>query len=129
MNTLAATIALALALTGGRVESGHMSAYDKNPTKFTLKARLDFEQLTRQQLLRADVFLAVPDCNRIGDEVLVRINGGPWQRGLIFDCAVRDDSDGARSWMAENNIVAEVDWFTWQEVGGGTGHTIEVMYE
>jgi len=40
------------------------------------------------------------------------VDGGQWVRVLVTDCARRDGADGARSWMADNGILTELDYQT-----------------
>jgi len=128
VNKLTTALIIAIAIITGNVESGNLSAYNEMPMKYTLKQRLEWNHITVEQVRHADVFLAVADCSRIGEYVHVRIDGNDWQTGLIFDCAVQDNSDGTLDWMEQNNILAEIDHITWRNLPNGQ-HAIEVIYD
>lgn len=101
------------------VAIGFLSAYALNPTMGTLAYRAENEQIP-DDLSGYDVFLAVADCGRIGQEATLVI-GGDEYAALVFDCA--GEKDGGRDWMHRNAIVAEVDYHFWMEhpeyVGSG----------
>ena len=60
-------------------------------------------------------YLAVEDCTLVGEIVWACFGDGRCSTYLIGDCAVRDDSDGTRTWMRTNNIAAEADYRTFTE--------------
>ena len=94
-------------------ESGIASRYDPGVMGHTIAARLDMGHLTPQQVAAVDVYVAVLDCADIGRNVWIWFNGADdWLPALVTDCAVRDDSDGARSWMVDNGVLFEVDGTT-----------------
>ena len=74
-------------------------------------------------LMMYDGFVAVPECDRIGEVVFARPMGADeWDMLLVTDCAMPVGTDGAYEWMVDNNILIEVDWVTavrWGAVGGG----------
>lgn len=100
-------------------ESGFTSYYAPDIMKHTIEARLGWGHLP-DDLSRYDVFAAVADCGRIGDEFLINYTG-EWERGIVTDCA---GNDGTPQWMEENNILTEVDYQTaarWGIYGRGAG--------
>lgn len=68
-----------------------------------------------------DGFVAVKDCDRIGEILWLRPQGQRrWESFLVVDCA--NPADGADLWMERNNILVEVDHNTakrWDTVGKG----------
>ena len=102
---------LAMTLQGiTGVERGHLSAYDKTPTDATIAYRQELGQIP-VDLSGYDTLVAVLNCERIGQEVHVITSRGKLN-GIVFDCAGQED--GGYTWMVENNIVAEVDFYTWE---------------
>jgi hypothetical protein len=65
-----------------------------------------------------DGYLAVAECERIGEVVTVSWRGRT-ERLMVFDCA----GDGrTRSWMKRGNILGELDYYTakrWGVLGRG----------
>lgn len=78
-----------------------------------------------------DGYVATRDCSHIGNVVLARPTGTKrWRYFLVADCARRDDGDGTRSWMTENNILLELDYPTavsWKSLDGGI--RIDVIFD
>jgi len=102
------------------ISYGWTSHYAPNVMDMVIENRVEWGHI-EPDISRFDGFVAVPSCDRIGDELLVRVY--EWELMLVTDCAKEDDSDGAYSWMTENDILIEVDWETamrWGAVGGGT---------
>ena len=91
------------------VFDGYLSAYAEAPTIGTIAYRQAVGDIP-QDLRPYNVLIAVADCSLIGKEALL-ISGGNVYEALVFDCA---GNDGTPSWMEQNNIVAEVDWYFWQ---------------
>ncbi len=91
---------------------GFASRYDQLPTDATLDYRLEMGEAQTGY----PVYIARPDCSEIGLEYWVEYGNG-WQLSQVFDCAVRDDSDGALSWMTNNNILVELDYYSAASVG------------
>lgn len=89
---------------------GYLSAYDKNPTVYTIQYRQEVGDIPRD-LSKYDGVIAVLDCGKIGQEAVLAI-GEKTLSVIVFDCA--GQSDGGHAWMVENNIVAEVGWGIWQ---------------
>jgi len=86
--------------------SGYLSAYDKNPTVYTIEYRQSTGEIPHD-LSGYDGVITVLDCGRIGQEAILAI-GEKTIKTIVFDCA--GQSDGGYAWMVENNIVAEVGW-------------------
>lgn len=63
-------------------------------------------------------FVAVPECDRMGDIVLARpVGQSHWEAFVAVDCG---GPDRAYHWMKNNNIIVEVDYNTarrWDTVG------------
>jgi len=93
-------------------QSGWLSAYDKEPTIATMNYRLTIGDVE----LGHDVYLAVADCSRIGETGRITIGDGEPLSYQVFDCL---GSDADYNWMAQQNIIAEVDYWTWQRHGLG----------
>lgn len=72
-------------------------------------------------------YVAVPECNRIGDILFIRpVGQRHWEKFLVVDCTGRD----SYAWMMRNNILVEVDYETakrWNTIGRGI--RIEVGYK
>lgn len=102
----------------GKVDiyEGWLSAYDQEPTDHTLEYRLEIGDVQEGY----DVYLAVPGCDRIGETGLIRFPTGETKTYQVFDCASRNTTeDQSKTWMEENNIVAEIDYYSWEEYGLG----------
>lgn len=108
-------------LTAFSMLTGLTSRYDIGVFPATVEARQSWGELSQDQIDNHDGFAAVVDCDLIGQTIYALpnngqhwhtgelVDNGEWQRLLIADCAVRDDSDGAKSWMLDNNILIEID--------------------
>ena len=92
--------------------SGWLSAYAPEPTIGTLTYRLNIGDVE----LGHDVYLAVADCGRIGETGHITIGDSEELDYQVFDCL---GSDAGYDWMKAQNIVAEVDYWTWQRYGLG----------
>lgn len=101
-------LTLALILAGIPHQQGWASQYSANMMKPTIVARIDMGHITHKQVKMADVYVAVVDCNRLGEMGFISINGASPEVYLVADCARRDDGDGAKSWMEKNNIIVEL---------------------
>lgn len=104
--------------------SGYLSAYDKNPTVYTIKYRQEIGDIP-YDLSEYDGVITVLDCGRIGQEAVLAI-GEKTLDVIVFDCA--GQSDGGYAWMVENNIVAEVGWGIWQKYPDIVGKRATVTY-
>ena len=110
-------VACLLSLPDIHIESGYLSAYAELPTVATLAYRQEVGDIP-QDISQYDALIAVADCSLIGREALLYTEIGT-MTAIIYDCA---GNDGTPTWMAENRIVAEVDYWTWQrhpEIVGG----------
>jgi hypothetical protein len=92
--------------------SSWLSAYEPEPTIATLAYRLDNGDIE----LGHDVYLATADCSRIGETGIITIGDSPPLNYQVFDCL---GADAGYDWMARQNIIAEVDYWTWQRYGLG----------
>lgn len=90
--------------------SGYLSGYTQGPTDGTTLYRQEIGDIPRD-LSPFDTRIAVLDCSLIGSTGTLFTEAGRL-RVVIFDCAGR--SDGGNHWMKGNNILAEIDWYTWQ---------------
>ena len=93
-------------------QSGWLSAYAPETTIGTSTYRLDSGDVE----LGHDVYLAVADCGRIGETGHITIGNSEELDYQVFDCL---GSDADYDWMKAQNIVAEVDYWTWQRYGLG----------
>jgi len=105
---LAIVISGAIEAASG-AQSGYLSAYAEVPTVGTVAYRQEVGDIP-QDLRPYDVLIAVADCSRIGKEATLYTAVGPL-RALVIDCA---GNDGTPSWMEENRIIAEIDYYSWQ---------------
>jgi hypothetical protein len=92
--------------------SGWLSAYDIEPTIGTFNVKL-YDGVIE---LGHDVYLATPGCDRIGEVGIITIGDSPPLTYQVFDCA--GDAETIE-WMTANNIIAEIDWYSWQRYGLG----------
>lgn len=104
---------------------GNASQYAPGVMNRVIKLRQSWGQIPAD-VNQYDGFIAVADCDRIGETVFMRPYGqARWEMFLITDCASKTDareSDGLSGyrWMIENGIDAEVDYDTaarWGVVG------------
>lgn len=103
------------------VYEGWLSAYDKEPTDHTIEYRLENGDIQEGY----DTYIAVPECNRIGETGKIVFANGTEKSYQVFDCASRNVSeDNSHGWMKENNIIAEIDYYSWQEQGLGRAKLI-----
>jgi len=99
--------------------AGIVSQYSPGVMEEVVANRVAWEQLP-YPLPGVDGYVAVRDCDRIGDIMYLRPVGGEWEKFLVADCAMPPGTDGAWEWMTEYNILAEVDYWTavrWKTVG------------
>lgn len=89
---------------------GWSSAYVEETTIGTYNYRLSIGDIEPGY----DSYIAVNDCGRISETGIMIINDSV-RTYQVFDCARRDNSDGTRTWMEESNILAEIDFYTWQD--------------
>lgn len=82
-----------------------------------------------QETPLVDGFIAVRDCDRLGEIVLLRPSGTEeWEQFWVVDCA--RPGDGTAQWMDRHGILVEVDHGTahrWDTVG--LAAPIEVGWE
>lgn len=107
--------------TMGNVETttmtGYASVYNMAVFEGTIAWRHEAGQFpadASELLEEYDGFIATMYCGYVGDDALLSYYVNEQKkmitkRVLVSDCAVRNDSDGTRTWMSENNIVAEID--------------------
>jgi len=93
-------------------QTGWLSAYDEESTI----NQINYGLSTRQIQEGRTVYLATADCKRIGEVGLIQIGDSDWLDYQVFDCA---GNDGTPDWMGQNNIIAEIDYYTWQRYGLG----------
>ena len=65
-------------------------------------------------------YVAVLDCERIGEVIWLAPIGEEFESFLITDCAMPFGTDGAAEWMVRYNVQVEVDYETalrWGTVG------------
>lgn len=98
-------------MTTAVIITGFLSAYALNPTVGTLAYRQHYAQIPRD-LSSYEVFVAVADCDHLGAEATLAIDGKVYD-ALVFDCA--GVADGGLAWMQQNAIAAEVDYWFWMQ--------------
>lgn len=111
MKIIAFKVLIALLISqNAHAERGYLSAYAQLPTDATLEYRQELGQIPTD-LSQFDAYIAVLDCTKIGDTGELHTDVGILDV-LVFDCAGIED--GGASWMAENSILAEFDYYTWE---------------
>lgn len=98
---------------GMEIYEGRLSQYAKQPSIDTR----DYRQQTGQipmDLPDNVVLMAVADCDWIGREGLISINGSEWEPLYAFDCA---GSNKAYHWLVDNGFLGEIDYFTAERHG------------
>lgn len=112
-NTLIISI---ISIMGHHVDSGFISQYAKSPTDGTLHYR-KYESMEIEDI-DYDAYIAVKDCSMIGEEVWLQLWYDDYESGplkaVVFDCSGHVDTS---EWMEEDNIIAEVDWYTARDHG------------
>jgi len=116
-------IIIALLLITGVYDTGWSSRYDPH----VMDWQLTYHDLTPPC---DGCAVAVSDCSRIGEYMLIRPLGAEvWVPVIVADCAGADalDENGI-SWMDEYNIDAELSWELAEQFGAVDGSIeIEVM--
>jgi len=101
-------------------EAGWWSQYAKTPTDAMIAYR-GYENETI-----ATGFIAVLDCDKVGQLAWITSNGSPGQPVRVFDCL---GAGGDPSWWRENKMVGELDYYLAKEHGvlgkGGVAATID----
>ena len=122
-------LVIELILTGWLLLTGTASQYDPGVFEIVITNR----QARRTEfnlpavLPQTDGFIAVENCEDIGQIWYIQSPTGRWESFLVADCAgpqLRPDGLTAAEWMRNNNIVVEVDGATaerWDTVGAGIG--------
>lgn len=110
----------AKSITKVQIYEGWLSAYDKEPTDATIAYRIENGDIEPG----AEVHLAVSDCKRIGETGTIILPDGVEKDYVVFDCASRNPNDPTREWLETNNIVGEIDYYTWKEHGLGRAKLI-----
>lgn len=93
---------------------GYLSYYDDGVMKATVDIRQEWGQLP-EDLSDYDGFVATLECEHIGETFHMFTYKG-YYKLLVSDCAVRDDSDGTRTWMINNKIAGEINYSLSQEI-------------
>jgi hypothetical protein len=104
-------ILLAFIAALNSANTGYLSAYAQFPTDATIEYRQELGQIPHD-LSEFDAYIAVLDCSQIGETGNLYTDVGTLYV-LVFDCAGIED--GGADWMIDNNYIAELDWYTWQE--------------
>jgi hypothetical protein len=84
------------------VRTGWWSQYDEGPTL----AQIEYHGFSIND---ADGFIAVLDCDRVGEYAWIRVNMSDWFKVLVFDCL---GANGNLSWWRNNHILGEIDYYT-----------------
>lgn len=78
---------------------GYWSQFAEQPTKW----QIAYHGYENEDV---DGFIAVMDCDRVGQYADITINGSSqWLRVRVFDCMGRN---GDPSWWYDNNIIGEI---------------------
>lgn len=80
---------------------GWWSQYAENPTL----SQIQYHGFEDEQV---DGFVAVLDCDRVGQYAWITINDSPPLHVRVFDCL---GTNGNLSWWRENNIIGEIDYY------------------
>lgn len=106
---------------------GFASAYAPGRMAEVIRYRLDHD-LWRVPPPRgwyeAHGAIATNDCAQVGEMATLIDPGGREYPVLVADCG---GDDGGAVWMADNNIIAELDWNLWLRLTGEHGRPLEVM--
>jgi hypothetical protein len=94
------------------ITSGVASRYDPGVFTRTLLVRSRWQTLPDSGF---DGHIALLDCSRVGDIVMVCFHNGNCKSMLVADCA--GIADGGAAWMIRNGIAGEVDYRTAKEEG------------
>jgi hypothetical protein len=84
------------------VKTGWWSQYDEGPTL----AQMAYHDFSIDD---AEGFIAVLNCDRVGEYAWIRVNDSDWIRTRVFDCL---GSNGNPSWWRNNHILGEIDYYT-----------------
>ena len=87
-----------------KIDTGYFSQYGQAPTDGTIAYRQFIGQLP-MDMSEYDGVIAVSDCDLIGEDAWIKINGSRWLRVITFDCA---GSAQTVEWMESNNIIGEL---------------------
>lgn len=99
---------------GMSVQEGLLSQYAESPTIDTLYYRQYVTGQIPQDLPDNTIFIAVADCDWIGRQGFISVNGGEWEPAWVFDCA---GSAKAYNWLIDNGFIGEVDYYTAERHG------------
>lgn len=89
---------------------GGWSYYDKGPTD----RMLSIWESYGYDLEEYDAFIAISDCSLRGKTATIRVEDGKPIKALIYDCA---GSIQTACWMAKNEILGELDYYTVKDLG------------
>lgn len=106
------------------IVSGWASRYDPGVFETVISNRQnDLTSYSLPRNIYSDRYIALADCSRIGDYVLIDF-GDNTEIALVADCA--GVGDGGLSWMIRNNIAGELDPVTYFENRTPTGLKISI---
>jgi hypothetical protein len=94
--------------SGLTVYEGRLSQYAEQPSIDTLQYRQQSGQIP-YGLPENVVLMAVADCEQIGRQGLISINGSEWEPLYAFDCA---GSNKAYRWLVDNGFLGEIDFWS-----------------
>lgn len=108
------------------IAQGVASRYDPGVFERVVAVRQRYAQLPAAAT-DAKRFIALADCSRVGDTVVVCHEASCWE-ALVADCA--GITDGGLRWMLTKGIAGEVDYDTAVETGcvGRRIRVYEVVY-
>lgn len=90
-----------------QVDRGIFSQYNKGPTDSQIRYHTEVTGLLKPDK-GYQGFIAVIDCDRVGDDAWVKIGKSGWLKVFVFDCSGHVSTT---RWMLENDIPAELGWY------------------
>ena len=97
---------------------GLLSAYNENPTKYTIKWYQERDMLPQGDIDSNYILVAVNDCGLLGETGTIFVDGIRQEEPvMVFDCL---GGNGIHSWMSASNedtpwkISGELGWNDWQ---------------
>lgn len=89
------------------IQDGWWSQYAEEPTLW----QIDYHDYQDEEV---DGFIAVLDCDLVGQYAWIKVNNSPWQYVRAFDCL---GSNGNLGWWTENNIIGEIGYYLAEKFG------------
>lgn len=90
-----------------QIIEGTFSQYNRGPTDSQIWYHTEVTGLLKKGR-GYQGFVAVVDCDRVGDDAWIRVGKSGWLKVFVFDCSGHLSTT---RWMFENNIPAELGWY------------------